>query len=216
MDDYTGIWIPPRNFYPFTIIACENLSDNTKYSVYPTLQCSLIDPWMEATNKYIVHDDWITNDFESIKNEGNSRLFGKYNVDGEIEWFNRSPNGYERVGKWQRPNVRDYIGIWEQRSERSKEFIDIYCNNTFLENSEEQLKCILRNSEEGKVLTFTVNGTSITYNANSSLLGKFNRDGSISWFLDTNYFLTWRRKGKFLEYLWNRVMKLSKIIFIQS
>ena len=75
MDDYTGIWIPPRDFYPFTIIACENLSDNTKYSVYSTLQCSFIDPWRELTHMYIVHDDWITN-------VGNSRFVGKYNVDG--------------------------------------------------------------------------------------------------------------------------------------
>ena len=198
MDDYTGIWIPQRDIYPFAIIACENLSDDTKYSVYPTLKCSFIDPWRELTNMYIVHDDWITN-------EGNSRLFGKYNVDSEIELFERSTNGYESLGKWERPNVRDYIGIWEQRSERSKEFIDIYCKHL----SEEQLKCILRNSEEGKSLTYTVSEASITNNANSSLLGKFNRDGSISWFLDTNYFLTWRRKGKFLEYLWKRVMKWS-------
>ena len=117
--------------------------------------------------------------------------------------FKRSKNGYERQFKWRRLNVRDYIGFWEQRSEGSKELIDIHCKHF----SEEQLECIQRNSEKEKRLTYTVQETSITNNANSSLQGKFNRDGSISWFLDTTYFLTWKRKGKILEYLWNRVRK---------
>ena len=200
VENYTGIWIPPRDFYPFAIMACENLSNNTKHTVYSTLQCIYKDPWQESTNTFIVHDDWMTN-------EGSSMLIGKYNVDGEIELFKRSTNGYKRIGKWQRPNVRDYIGIWQQGSEHSNEFSDVYCKHL----SEDQLECILRNSEEEKMWTYTVRETSITNNANSSLQGRFNRDGSISWFLDTNYFLTWRRKGKFLEYLWNRAINCSKI-----
>ena len=197
--NYTGIWIPQRDFYPFAVVACEHLSDNTKFSVYSTIQCGFIDPWKESRYRFIVHDDWITN-------KVNSRLIGKYNVDGEIELFGRSTNGYERLEKWQRPNVRDYIGIWEQGSERSKEFSNVYCNHL----SEEQLECILPNFEEEKRFDYTVRETSITNNANSSLQGTFNRDGSISWFLDTSYVFAWKRKGKFLKYLWNRAMKCSK------
>ena len=197
VENYTGIWIPQGwVFFPFTIIACENLSSNTRYSGYSTLQCSFIDPLKEAINMFTVHDDWITN-------EGNNRLVGKYNVDGEIEFFKQSQNGYERLFKWRRPNLRDYVGLWEQGTEGSKELIDIHCKYF----SEKQLECIQRNAEKEKRLTYTVQETSITNNANSSLQGKFNRDGSISWFLDTTYFLTWKRKGKFLEYLWNRVRK---------
>ena len=200
VENYTGIWIPQRDFYPFAIIACEHLPDNTKYPLYSALQCSYKDPWKESTNMFFVLDDWITNEF--ITND-NSRLVGKYNVGGEIELFKRSTNGYKSIGKWQRPFVRDYIGIWEQGSERSKELIDIHCKYF----SEKQLECIQRNAEKEKRLTYTVQESSITNTANSSLQGKFNRDGSISWFLDTTYFLTWKRKGKILEYLWNRVRK---------
>ena len=198
VENYTGIWIPQRDVYPFAVIACENLSNKTKYSVNSILQCIYKDPWKESTNMFIVHDDWIAND--------EIGLVGKYNVDGEIELFKRSTNGYERIGKWQRTNVRDYIGVWELVSERSKESSDIHCKKI----SQEQLACIMRKSKEGKWLTYSVRETSITNNANSSLQGMFNRDGSISWFLDTNYFLTWKRKGKFLQCLWNRAMKSLK------
>ena len=54
--DYTGIWIPQRDFYPFAIIACENLSNNTKYSVSSTLQCIYKDPWKELENMFTVHE----------------------------------------------------------------------------------------------------------------------------------------------------------------
>ena len=192
VENYTGIWIPPRDFYPFAIMACENLSNNTKYSVSSTLECTYKDPWKELKNMFIVHDDWITN-YRLTNDE--SRLVGKYNVDGEIELFKRSNKGYERIGKWQRPDVRDYIGFWEQGSERSKEFIDIHCKQL----SEKQLECILRNFEGEKRLTYSVRETSIANNANTSLQGKLNHDGSISWFLDTNYFSTWKRKVSF----WN-------------
>ena len=192
VENYTGIWIPQRDLYPFAVIACENLSDNTKYPLHSILQCNYKDPWTESTTRFIVQDDWITNEFVTIDD---SILVGKYNVDGEIELFKRSTNGYKRIVKWQRPNVRDYIGIWEQVSERSKEFIDIHCKQL----SKKQLECILRNFEGEKRLTYTVRETSITNNANTSLQGKFNRDGSISWFLDTNYFSTWKRKVNF----WN-------------
>ena len=209
VENYTGIWIPQRDVYPFAVIACENLSNNTKYSVNSTLQCIYKDPWKELTNMYIVYDDWIAND-RSTTDE--ISIVGKYNVDGEIELFKRSTNGYERIGKWQRTNVRDYIGVWELVSERSKESSDIHCKKI----SQEQLACIMRKSKEGKWLTYSVRETSITNNANSSLQGMFNRDGSISWFLDTNYFLTWKRKGKFLQCLWNRAMKSLKHKYLSS
>ena len=199
MVDYTGIWIPQRDDFPFTILACEHLSDNTKSTSDSTLECSSIDPWEELIHVFIVYDDWITH-------EKSNKIVGKYNIDGEIEWFDRSTNDNERRGKWKRPSVRDYIGVWEQMSEHSNEFSNIHCKHL----SEVQLECILRNSEGEIRLTYTVRETSITSNANPSLQGKFNRDGSISWFLDTNHFLTWKRKGKFFEYLWNREIKCSK------
>ena len=118
MVDYTGIWIPQRDDFPFTILACEHLSDNTKSTSDSTLECSSIDPWEELIYVFIVYDDWITH-------EKSNKVVGKYNVDGEIEWFDRSTNDNERRGKWKRPSVRDYIGVWEQVSEHSNEFSNI-------------------------------------------------------------------------------------------
>ena len=201
MDNYTGIWIPERDHFPFAIVACEHLSDDAESS-FSTLECSSIDPWKEIVFiVYIVYDDWIVKRTNVITNEP-SDVIGKYNVDGEIEWFGGFTNDTKRRGKWRRPSARDYIGVWEQVSELSKEFSNIYCKHL----SEDQLECILRNFEREKRLTYTVHETSITSNANSSLQGKFNSDGSITWFLDTNHFLTWKRKGKFYKYLLNRAI----------
>ena len=34
VENYTGIWIPQRDVYPFAVIACENLSNKTKYTLF--------------------------------------------------------------------------------------------------------------------------------------------------------------------------------------
>ena len=114
IDNFTGIWIPPRGSFPFATIFCEKLSGSSKSSVSSKLQCSFINPWQESINTFSVYGDWITN-------EENHRLVAKYNEDGEIELFDRYSNNDIRMhGKWKRASVRDYIGIWEQKSTNSK------------------------------------------------------------------------------------------------
>ena len=186
IDDFTGVWIPPRDTFPFATIFCEKLSEGSKSSVSSRLQCSFINPWQESINTFTVYGDWITN-------EGNNRLVAKYNEDGEIELFDRYSNDDIRMhGKWKRASVRDYIGIWEQKSTNSNELIDIHCKHL----SEHQLECILPYSKDKQSFTFTIRETSIANNARSSLQGKFNHDGSVSWLMEGKYLMTWKRKSR--------------------
>ena len=206
--DYTGIWIPQKDdSHPLTVIDCKKLSNTT-------IECIFKDSWHELTYIFVYHNNTI------VHAEENSHIgmIGKYDVHGEINWYRRYSGGiFKEIGsktvmtniKWRRPQVSNYVGIWELQSNDSKELMEIRCKQL----SEEQLECKSQNDKNEKRLIYRVRKTSVTNNANSTLQGRFKHDGSISWYMEEKHFMTWKRKGKLFAVFRLEIMYHDSILF---
>ena len=190
--DYEGLWILIENGKSVGLITAEIRSE-TKLTV--SYHNSFMGSWSKSysyKNHYITLDDW------------KSEHLGILKSDGKVTW--KWPGGEMGMTRtWRRPDASDYIGNWIAK--REDEILPVlpempvFCKQFNVK----QLICnyvsVTIADAPAKFLYDVDEGTLIVIDDEfSDTVGKLQGDGSINWFMNDRYFLTWERRGKLFAF----------------